>query len=109
MPQGKNVADVKTELSVLASELSARKLSTQRRLPWTLATRMCSIGEGSRDGVQSGDCVELRRGAPEKAKRRRRKRYAPSAQRAKTKYQAPRAPAAARLSRRCTPRSATAR
>jgi hypothetical protein len=94
MPQGKSVAEVKAELeSVLASELSARKLSYTRSngSPWTLTLK--EVLDRSPDlemAYNVNDCVELRWGAPDKSDEASTcKRRAPQTQRAKmTDYRA---------------------
>ena len=88
MPQGKSVADVKSELeNVLASELSARKFSYTRSdgSEWTLALK--DVLDRAADlemAYNPNDCVELRWGAPDKTDEASTcKRHASSAQRSK--------------------------
>jgi hypothetical protein len=88
MPEGKSVADVKSELeNFLASELSARKFSYTRSdgTEWTLALK--AVLDRAADleiAYNPNDCVELRWGAPEKSEEASTcKRHASSAQRAK--------------------------
>ena len=94
MPQGKSVADVRTELqSVLASEVSARKFSYTRSdgSAWTLALKDVLDRAGALEMAYNvNDCVELRWGASEKSNEASTcKRFAPETQRAKmTKYRA---------------------
>jgi hypothetical protein len=88
MPAGKSVADVKAELvSLLASELSARKFSYVRSdgSAWTLALKDVVDRTAALEmGYNVNDCVELRWGAPDKSDEASTcKRHAPSAQRAK--------------------------
>ena len=88
MPAGKSVADVKAELiSVLASELSARKFSYTRSdgSAWTLALKDVVDRTAALEmGYNLNDCVELRWGAPDKSDEASTcKRHAPSTQRAK--------------------------
>jgi hypothetical protein len=94
MPRNKSLADVKAELErVLASELSARKLTYPRSdgSAWTLALN--DVIDRAADlemAYNVNDCVELRWGAPEKSDESSTcKRHAPHAQRAKmTQYRA---------------------
>jgi hypothetical protein len=94
MPQGRSVADVKTQLqSVLGSELAARKFSYLRSdgSSWTLALK--DVADRAVDlemAYNPNDCVELRWGAPAGSDEAGPcKRHASSAQRAKmTKYRA---------------------
>ncbi|MGA8971396.1 MAG: hypothetical protein WB499_19450 [Pseudolabrys sp.] len=94
MPQGKSVADVRTELqSVLASEVSARKFSYTRSdgSAWTLSLKDVLDRAGALEMAYNvNDCVELRWGASEKSNEASTcKRFAPETQRAKmTKYRA---------------------
>jgi hypothetical protein len=88
MPQGKSVADVKSELEkVLASELSTRKFSYTRSdgSEWTLALK--DVLDRAADlemAYNPNDCVELRWGAPDKTDEASTcKRHASSAQRSK--------------------------
>ncbi|HWP26400.1 MAG TPA: hypothetical protein VNL39_08670 [Xanthobacteraceae bacterium] len=88
MPQGKSVAEVKTELqSVLTTELAARKFSYPRSdgSPWTLSIKdvveRASLLEMA---YNPNDCVEIRWGAAENSEEASTcKRFAPAAQRAK--------------------------
>jgi hypothetical protein len=88
MPNGKGVADVRAELeSVLASELSTRKISYTRSdgSAWTLTLK--DVLDRAADfelAYNPNDCVELRWGAPDKSDEASTcKRRASSAQRAK--------------------------
>jgi hypothetical protein len=88
IPMGKSVADVKAEmLSVLASELSARKFSYTRSdgSAWTLTLK--DVVDRAADfemAYNLNDCVELRWGAPANSDEASTcKRHAPPAQRAK--------------------------
>jgi hypothetical protein len=88
MPNGKSVADVKSELQgVLASELASRKLSYTRSdgSQWTLSLK--EVIDRAADfemAYNPNDCVELRWGAPENSKEASTcKRQAPQAQREK--------------------------
>jgi hypothetical protein len=88
MPQGKSVAQVKTELeSMLAAELAARRFSYPRSdgSPWTLTLKdVIDRAVDLEMAYNLNDCVELRWGAPEKSEEAATcRRYAPSAQRAK--------------------------
>jgi hypothetical protein len=94
MPKNKSLADVKAELeSVLASELSARKVSYTRSdgSTWTLALNDVNVRAADLEMAYNvNDCVELRWGAPDKSDEASTcKRHAPPAQRAKmTQYRA---------------------
>jgi len=88
MPQGKSVADVKTELqSVLAAELASRKFSYTRSdgSQWTLTlTDVVDRTASFEMGYNLNDCVELRWGAQERSEEAATcKRHASGAQRAK--------------------------
>jgi hypothetical protein len=88
MPQGKSVADVKTELqSVLAAELASRKFSYTRSdgSQWTLTlTDVVDRTASFEMGYNLNDCVELRWGAPDNSQEAATcKRHASAAQRAK--------------------------
>ncbi len=94
MPKDRSVADVKAELGrVLASELSARKLSYPRSdgSVWTLTLKdVIDRAPALELAYNVNDCVELRWGAPDKSDEASTcKRHAPSAQRVKmTEYRA---------------------
>jgi hypothetical protein len=94
MPQGKSVADVRTELeNVLASELSARKFSYMRSdgSAWTLALKdVIDRAAALEMAYNVNDCVELRWGAPSNSQEASTcKRRAAQTQRAKmTEYRA---------------------
>lgn len=88
MPQGKSVADVKTELqSVLAAELASRKFSYTRSdgSQWTLTlTDVVDRTASFEMGYNLNDCVELRWGAEAKSPEAATcKRHAPQAQHVK--------------------------
>ncbi len=88
MPAGESVADVKAGLEgVLASELSARKVSYTRSdgSAWTLTLKqVASRAEDLEMAYNLNDCVELRWGASERSEEASTcKRHAPGAQRAK--------------------------
>jgi hypothetical protein len=92
IPNGKSVAEVKTELqSVLASELASRKFSYTRSdgSQWTLSLK--DVVDRAADlemAYNPNDCVELRWGARDGSDEASPcKRHAPAAQRAKmTEY-----------------------
>jgi len=92
MPKDRSTADVEAELqSVLASELSTRKISYTRSdgSAWTLSLK--DVIDRTVDlemAYNPNDCVELRWAAPDKSDEELTcKRHAPAAQRAKmTKY-----------------------
>ncbi len=92
MPKDKSVAQVKAELeSVLAAELSARKISYTRSngSMWTLTLKdVIDRSAALEMAYNLNDCVELRWGAPEQSEEASTcKRHAPPAQRAKmTEY-----------------------
>ncbi len=92
MPKDKSAADVKAELqSVLASELSTRKISYTRSdgSAWTLSLKdVIDRAVDLEMAYNPNDCVELRWAAPDKSDEASTcKRHAPAAQRAKmTKY-----------------------
>jgi hypothetical protein len=94
MPEGKSVADVKTELqSVLRTELATRKFSYPRSDGSSWPLSLSDVAERAADlemAYNPNDCVELRWGAPAKSDEAAScKHHAPSAQRAKmTKYRA---------------------
>jgi hypothetical protein len=94
MPQGKSVADVKSELEgVLAAELAERKFSYTRSdgSAWTLAIKdVVDRMAGLEMAYNLNDCVELRWGAADKSEEAATcKRRAPGAQRSKmTEYRA---------------------
>src|SRR5436305_296397 len=71
MPNGKSVAEVKSELrTALASELAERKFSYTRSdgSPWTLSLQDVLNRAGDIEmGYNPNDCVEIRWGAPEKS------------------------------------------
>jgi hypothetical protein len=88
MPNGKSVADVKSELQgVLASELASRKISYTRSdgSQWTLSLK--DVADRATDfemAYNPNDCVEVRWGAPDNSEEASTcKRHAPQAQRAK--------------------------
>ncbi|MGC1368443.1 MAG: hypothetical protein WA831_01200 [Methylovirgula sp.] len=88
IPQGKSVADVKSELeSVLASELAARKFTYTRSdgSAWTLSLRdVVDRAAALEMAYNLNDCAELRWGAPEGSEEASTcKRHAPQAQRVK--------------------------
>jgi hypothetical protein len=92
MPKEKSVDDVKAELqNVLASELSARKITYTRSdgSAWTLSLKdVIDRAVDLEMGYNLNDCVELRWGAPDNSDESSTcKRHAPQAQRAKmTEY-----------------------
>jgi hypothetical protein len=92
MPKEKSVADVRAELvSVLASELAARKFSYTRSdgSAWTLTLKDAVDRAAELEMAYNlNDCVELRWGAPDKSEEASTcKRRASGAQRAKmTQY-----------------------
>src|SRR3989337_2601730 len=94
MPKDKGVADVKAELEgMLASELSARKLSYTRSdgSAWTLALKDVLDRIAALEMAYNlNDCVELRWGAPDSSDEASTcKRHASAAQRQKmTEYRA---------------------
>src|SRR5215472_2622285 len=88
MPNGKSVAEVKSELQrVLASELASRKISYTRSdgSQWTLSLK--EVIDRAADfemAYNPNDCVEVRWGAPENNEEASTcKRHAPQVQRAK--------------------------
>ena len=88
IPQGRSIADVKTELQrVLSSELSSRKFSYLRSdgSQWTLSLK--DVVDRATDlemAYNPNDCVELRWGASQESDEASTcKQHAPSAQRAK--------------------------
>jgi hypothetical protein len=88
IPQGRSIADVKTELQrVLLSELSSRKFSYLRSdgSEWTLSLK--DVVDRATDlemAYNPNDCVELRWGASQESDEASTcKQHAPSAQRAK--------------------------
>jgi hypothetical protein len=88
MPNGKSVAEVKSELQrVLASELASRKISYTRSdgSQWTLSLK--EVIDRAADfemAYNPNDCVEVRWGAPENSEEASTcKRHAPQVQRAK--------------------------
>jgi hypothetical protein len=88
IPNGKSVADVKSELqSTLAAELAARKFSYTRSdgSPWTLTLKdVVDRAANLEMAYNLNDCVELRWGAAEESDEASTcKRHAPGAQRAK--------------------------
>jgi hypothetical protein len=88
MPKDKSAADVKAELqSVLASELSTRKISYTRSdgSAWTLSLKdVIDRAVDLEMAYNPNDCVELRWSAPDKSEEASTcKRHAPPAQRAK--------------------------
>jgi hypothetical protein len=94
MPQGKSVAEVKTELEgVLAAEVAARKFAYTRTdgSAWTLTLKdVLGRVTDLEMAYNVNDCVELRWGAPERSPEAATcKRHAPQGQRAKmTDYRA---------------------
>ncbi|WP_454618133.1 hypothetical protein [Bradyrhizobium cenepequi] len=88
MPNGRSVADVKSELQgVLASELASRKISYTRSdgSQWTLSLKEVLDRAASFEmAYNPNDCVEVRWGAPENSEEASTcKRHAPQAQRTK--------------------------
>jgi hypothetical protein len=88
MPNGKSVAEVKSELQrVLASELASRKISYTRSdgSQWMLSLK--EVIDRAADfemAYNPNDCVEVRWGAPENSEEASTcKRHAPQVQRAK--------------------------
>jgi hypothetical protein len=88
IPQGRSIADVKTELQrVLSSELSSRKFSYLRSdgSQWTLSLK--DVVDRATDfemAYNPNDCVELRWGASQESDEAATcKQHAPSAQRGK--------------------------
>ena len=88
MPNGKSVAEVKSELQrVLASELASRKISYTRSdgSQWTLSLK--EVIDRAADfemAYNPNDCVEVRWGARENSEEASTcKRHAPQVQRAK--------------------------
>ena len=88
MPNGKSIAEVKSELQrVLASELASRKISYTRSdgSQWTLSLK--EVIDRAADfemAYNPNDCVEVRWGAPENNEEASTcKRHAPQVQRAK--------------------------
>jgi hypothetical protein len=88
MPNGRSIADVKSELQgVLASELASRKISYTRSdgSQWTLSLKEVLDRAASFEmAYNPNDCVEVRWGAPDNSDEASTcKRHAPQAQRMK--------------------------
>jgi hypothetical protein len=88
MPNGRSIADVKSELQgVLASELASRKISYTRTdgSQWTLSLKeVLDRAANFEMAYNPNDCVEIRWGAPDDSEEASTcKRHAPQAQRAK--------------------------
>ncbi|WP_027582739.1 hypothetical protein [Bradyrhizobium sp. Ai1a-2] len=88
MPNGRSIADVKSELQgVLASELASRKISYTRSdgSQWTLSLKEVLDRAASFEmAYNPNDCVEVRWGAPDNSEEASTcKRHAPQAQRTK--------------------------
>jgi hypothetical protein len=88
IPNGKSIADVKTELqNALASDLASRKITYTRSdgSPWTLTLKDVVDRSGDFEmAYNPNDCVELRWGARDGSDEASTcKRHAPAAQRAK--------------------------